>query len=187
MGTLRSRGQNEQKRKETNAEGGSTKYQTIVFQKQNGGIPQQISASEHRHTPPLPPLLFPPCVLALLRHSRPMLAPGIPKTAGSNTNFTKHTLWPCIYTHTHKITRFHKLQAWEHLGRLSLVSTWHKSSRGFPSLCSKTMFQCGCTGNVWVTWHWEYSSSFHCDKLGLHAQHHHTVQRNSNVERCGRT
>lgn len=98
-----------------------------------------------------------------------------------------HTLTVHIYTHTHKKTRLHKLQAWEHLGRLSLVSTWHKSSRGFPSLCSKTMFQCGCTGNVWVTWHWEYSSSFHCDKLGLHAQHHHTVQRNSNVERCGRT
>lgn len=24
-------------------------------------------------------------------------------------------------------------------------------------------FLCGCTGNVWVTWHREYSSSFHCD------------------------
>lgn len=116
----------------------------------------------------------------------PCWPPAFPKQLGQiqtspNTHFDR------AYIHTHKKTRLHKLQAWEHLGRLSLVSTWHKSSRGFPSLCSKTMFQCGCTGNVWVTWHWEYSSSFHCDKLGLHAQHHHTVQRNSNVERCGRT
>lgn len=52
------------------------------------------------------------------------------------------------------------------LHRLSPVSTRHKTNRGFPSL-----FLRGSIRNVWVTWHWEYSFSFHCNKLGLDTQH----------------
>lgn len=99
MGTLRSRGQNEQKRKETNAEGGSTKYQTIVFQKQNGGIPQQISASEHRHPPSLLSFSLPVFSRSYVIPD-PCWPPAFPKQLGQiqtspNTHFDR------AYIHTH--------------------------------------------------------------------------------------
>lgn len=122
------------------------KYQTIVFQKQNGiGTQEFHSRYPPPYAPPPHPSLFPPSVLVLLRHSRPMVAPGIPKTAGSNTNFTKHTL-----THVYTHERTSSASIGYRLGnvcRLGPVCTWHETSRGFPSLCSMRD-----DVPVWVYW-----------------------------------
>lgn len=77
---------------------GQTKYQTYVFQKQTRSRTQEF----HRRYPhPYTACPFNLSVLELLRHSRPMEAPGIPETAGSNF-IQAHTL--C----------FQRLQPWEH-------------------------------------------------------------------------
>lgn len=170
MGTLRSRGQNEQKWRETNAEGGSTKYQTIVFQKQNGVGTQEFDS---RYPPPYahPPLSFPSlCSRALT---------SFPTHGGprhSQNSWVKYKLHQththtCIHTQAH--TRcFHRLWAWERfVDSAQLVPGTKLAGDSPPCALRGTTFLCGCTGNVWVTWHWEYSSSFHCNQMGLDTQY----------------
>lgn len=86
MGTAKARGQNEQRWRETKAEGGSTEFQTIVFQKQNESDLRNSTACKAdirlRMCPPPPPSSPTLCSLALAsfpthggpRHSQKQLA-----------------------------------------------------------------------------------------------------------------
>lgn len=141
MGTLRSRGQNEQKRRETNAKGGSTKYQTIVFQKQNGVGSQEF----HSRYPPLytPPFSFPSlCSRALTS----LLTCGGPRH--SQNSWLKYKLHrnghSRMYTHRETLC-FHRLKAWERCVLAGLLVPGTETSRGFPSLVLREG-RCSCVG-----------------------------------------
>lgn len=121
---------------------GQIKYQTYVFQKQTRSRTQEFHS---RYLHPYTACPFSLSVLELLRHSRPMEAPGIPETAGSNF-IQAHTL--C----------FQGLRPWERfLDSVLLVPGTRVAGDSPP--CS----QSGCIRNVWLTW--VYSSSFYCNKL----------------------
>lgn len=124
-----------------NAQGGSTKYQTIVFPKTEcsgtSGIPQQI------------PLPFP---------SPPFSRSYVIPDPCWPLAFLKQLgqIQTCqIHTHTH----FNKL------GK----NSWYlaQKKQGIPLFCEPrgTTFPCGRTGNVLVTRHREYSFSFHCIQM----------------------
>lgn len=142
MGTLRSRGQNEQKRRETNAKGGSTKYQTIVFQKQNGVGSQEFHSR-------YPPLYTPPFLLSLSRFSRSYVIPDLcwppafPKQLAQIQTSPKRTLTH-VYTHRETLC-FHRLKAWERCVVSTLLVPGTKTSRGFPSLVLQEG-RCSCVG-----------------------------------------
>lgn len=121
---------------ETNAEGGSTKYQAIVFQKQNGvgrnsGIPQQISASPDRRPPPSFPSLCSRALTSFPTHA----APRHSQNSWVKYKVTRTHFRTCIHTHATSLS----LGA---LLRLSPLSTWHKTIQGIPVRPPPSLLPC---------------------------------------------
>lgn len=54
-----------------------------------------------------------------------------------------------------------------------------------PCALRRTKFLCGCIGNVWVTWHWEYTSSFHCNEMGLETPYSQKIKYAEDWENLG--
>lgn len=176
MGTLRSRGQNEQKWRETNEREDQPNTRQLCS-KNRMELELRNSTADIRLRRPPPPLLSLPLFSGSYVIPDPCWPPAFPKQLGQIQ--TPPNAHMPIHTHKHTLyTRcFHRLRAWEHfMGSAQLVPGTKQEGDSPPCALSGPMFLCGCTVNVWVIWHWEYSFSFHCHKLGLDTQLH-TVKK----------